>query len=263
MSKKIFLNLYLFLGLEFFNNFSLAMDLDNHKFKKNLLKVDTDSFFDESFDYSKLSGRVTDRDATASIIKVSSENKNIRFFRAGDLVKFKIQNQSESDFCEGHVRSNELNYFVLFVKDIYPCFKNQDFLRRGSAIVMESSKLAERIREASIYRASIINRKKDFLIQLNSINTEVWNFEEQKVKVATEFDEKIAKIQSEKIKALDALLSRRIDLIRLQKELAYRLDGLDEELKFYKLEKDEPLFDRWHKDQDLGLPVIEKPEPLR
>ena len=50
------------------------------KITKETLVIDTDSFYDKTFDYSKFSGRVTDRDATASIVKVSSETKNVRFF---------------------------------------------------------------------------------------------------------------------------------------------------------------------------------------
>ena len=44
---------------------------------------------------------------------------------------------------------------------------------------------------------------------------------------------------------------------------AASLDNIDKELNFYRLEKDELLFDRWHLDHDLGYPVYEKPEEVR
>lgn len=230
---------------------------------KETLKIDADSFYDTKFDYSKFSGRVTDRDATASIVKVSSENRNIKFFRAGDLIKFKIQNSQLSEYCEGFVRSMEENYFVMFVKDLFPCFPKEEYFRRGAAIIMQSEKLAIRVQEASVYRASLINKKKDFMGQLNSINSNVWNFEENKIQIAAEYDKKMLEIEALKLRALDELLAKRNDQIKLQKELAFRLDSIDKELKFYRLEKEELLFDRWHLDHDLGLPVYERPEEVR
>ncbi len=233
------------------------------KLSKETLKIDPDSFYDTMFDYSKFSGRVTDRDRTASIVKVSSESRNVKFFRAGDLVEFKIQNSKDSEFCQGYVRSIEENYFVMFVKDLFPCFPKEDYFRRGTALIMQSDKLAMRVREASVYRASLLNKKKDFMGQLNGINQGVWNFEERKIQVAAEFDQKIAEMERQKTKALDQLLSEKNDHIRLQRELAYRLDNIDKELKFYRVEKEELLFDRWHLDHDVGLPVYEKPEEVR
>lgn len=230
---------------------------------KETLKITPDSFYDTKFDYSKFSGRVTDRDATTSIVKISSENKNVKFFRAGDLVEFKIQNSKDTDFCQGFVRSIEENYFVMFVKDLFPCFPKEEFFRRGTALIMQSEKLAMRVREASVYRASLLNKKKDFMGQLNGINSDVWNFEEKKIQVAAEFDQKIAEIERQKTKALDQLLAEKNDQIKLQRELAYRLDSIDKELNFYRIEKEELLFDRWHLDHDLGYPLYEKPEEVR
>lgn len=240
-----------------------ALAANSLKLPKETLKIDADSFYDKKFDYTKFSGRATDRDATASIVKVSSENKNIKFFRAGDLVEFKIQNNKESEFCQGYVRSIEENFFVMFVKDLIPCFPKEEYFRRGTALVMQSEKLGMRVREASVYRASLLNKKNDFMQQLNGINSDVWNFEEIKIQAAADFDKRIAEIEAQKTKALDQLLSKKNDQIRLQRELAFRLDNIDKELNFYRVEKEELLFDRWHLDQDLGYPVYEKPEELR
>ena len=144
-----------------------------------------------------------------------------------------------------------------------PCFPKEEYFRRGTALIFQSVKLAERVREASVYRASLINKKKDFLGQLNNINQNIWNFEEKKIQIAAEFDKRIAELEKEKIKALDQALSSKTDEIKLQRELGYRLDNIDKELRFYRIERGEPLFDRWHLDQDLGYPVYQKPEEIR
>lgn len=234
-----------------------------NKIKKETLIIGTDSFYDVKADYTLFSGRVTDRDATASIVKISSENRNVKFFRAGDMVEFKIQNHKEGEYCQGFVRSIEPDYFVMYAKELSPCFPKEEYFRRGTALVMHSEKLAERVREASVYRASLINKKKDFMGQLNGINNGIWNFEERKVQVAADYDRRIAEMEKEKIKALDDLLSRKNDEIKLQRELAFRLDNIDKELDFYRIEKNDLMFDRWHMDHDLGYPVYEKPEEVR
>ena len=230
---------------------------------KTSLKIDTDSFYDQTFDYSHFSGRVTDRDATGSIIKVSSETKNVRFFHAGDPIEFKIQAQKSSDFCQGYIRSIEENYFVMFVKDIEPCFHNNDYFRRGTALIMHSEKLSQRIKDASIYRASLINKKKDYMEQLNRLNQSIWTFEERKIQLAADYDRKILEIEKEKQKSVGELLDKKNDEIRIQRELIARLDSIDHEFDFYRVDKEQLLFDRWHLDHDLGPPVYDKPEEVR
>lgn len=240
-----------------------GMTISESSLPKKTLVIDADSFYDQDFDYSLFSGRVTDRDKTASIVKVSSENNNIKFFRAGDLVEFKIQSTPKTEYCQGFVRSIEENYFVLYLKDLVPCYGKDDYFRRGTVLNMKSDRLAQRVREASVYRASLINKKKDFMQQLNGINGDIWNFEEQKIQVAADYDRKIAEMEKAKTKALDELLTHRNDQIKLQRELAFRLDNIDKELVFYRLEKEDLLIDRWHMDHDLGYPVYERPEEVR
>lgn len=244
------------------NGLTVRSDAKNNMARETL-KIDADSFYDVKFDYNTFSGRVTDRDATASIVKISSENKNTKFFRAGDLVEFKIQSNKESEYCQGFVRSIEPDYFVMYAKDLFPCFPKEEYFRRGTVLVMHSEKLGQRVREASVYRASLLNKKKDFMSQLNDINNGIWNFEERKVKMAADFDRRIAEMEKEKLRALDELLTGKNDEIKLQRELAYRLDTVDKELDFYRIEKHELLFDRWHMDKDLGYPVYDKPEEIR
>ena len=57
------------------------------------------------------------------------------------------------------------------------------------------------------------------------------------------------------------LKTKKKDSIDLQKELSYRLDKLDNDLEFYRVDKDEPKIDRWHLDHDLGKPVTDRPRP--
>ena len=243
---------------------SLTVRSDNtRKMARETLKIDADTFYDEKFDYSNFSGRVTDRDATSSIVKISSENKNVKFFRAGDLVEFKLQTTKDGEFCQGFVRSIEPDYFVMFTQDLIPCFPKDEYFRRGTVLVMRSDKLAQRVREASVYRASLINKKKDFMGQLNDINNGIWNFEERKVQMAADFDRRIVEMEKEKLRALDELLTKKNDEIKLQRELAFRLDTIDKELDFYRIEKTELMVDRWHLDKDLGYPVYDRPEEIR
>lgn len=240
-----------------------SVTVNSNAVPKKTLVLETDSFYDPQFDYAHFSGRVTDRDKTANVVKVSSENRNVKFFRAGDLVEFKVQSTPDTDYCQGFVRSIEEHYFVMYVKDLFPCYSKDDYFRRGTVLIMQSDRLAQRVREASVYRASLLYKKKDFMSQLNGINGDIWNFEEQKIQVASDYDRRIAEIEKEKIKALDELLTRRNDQIKLQRELAYRLDNIDKELDFYRVEKEELLIDRWHLDKDLGYPVYDRPEEIR
>lgn len=229
---------------------------------KEKLVMDADSFYDPGFDYSKFSGRVTDKDQTGSVVKVASESGNIKFFRAGDEVKFKLASRKD-EYCQAFVRSIEEKFFILYVKDTSLCLESGEYFRRGSALSFISPRLQERVREAAIYRASLLKRKKDFFQQLNQVNHDVFNYEEIKLQVAAEFDKRIAEIEKEKNKAIDLLVVKRSENLKLQKELSYRLDTIDQELDFYRIDKNEPMIDRWHLDQDLGLPVQERPQALR
>ncbi|GAB4013532.1 MAG: hypothetical protein Fur0010_10490 [Bdellovibrio sp.] len=225
-------------------------------------KRQLDSFFDEKANYSVFTGRVTDRDKGGDIMKVSSENKNIKFFRTGDELKFTIAARKGRK-CQASVRGVEEGYIIIWVKDLSSCWSSQDYFRRGTLLVFESEKLQERVRDAAIYRMILINRKKDFYTQLNGINHFLWSFEQQKLKAAGEYDQKIIQIQQQKEKALEDLVARKHDSLKLQKELSYQLDQLDRDLEYYRIDKTEPESDRWHLDHDLGLPTDRRPTPPR
>ncbi|WP_044557478.1 hypothetical protein [Halobacteriovorax marinus] len=236
----------------------LAQELQQDITKLEQLE-DEDSFYDKDFDYSSFSARVTDRDKTSNIIKISSENRNIKFFRAGDEILFNIASMKEREKCEAYVRSVEDKYFVVFVKDLIPCWGKNEYFRRGTVLVVKSFRLAERVREASIYRGVLLKRKRSFFKQLNGVNHFIWSYNQQKVKVAAEFDREIMRIRKKKQRALEELQLNKKDQIVLQKELIQRLDNIDEDLDFYRIDKDELTIDRWHLDHDLGIPVGKRP----
>lgn len=249
--------------------------VDYSKFSKELAKElqgkisdlerseDEDSFYDEKMDYSVFSARVTDRDKSANIIKVTSENRNIKFFRAGDEIKFNIASMKDREKCVAHVRSVEPKYFVAYVKDMIPCWGKTEYFRRGTVLVIKSFRLAERVREASIYRRVLLNRKNSFFKQLNGVNHFVWSYNQQKIKVAAQYDKQIMMLRKKKQNALEELQLNKKDQVYLQKELIFRLDSIDKDLEFYRIESDELAIDRWHMDHDLGIPVGKRPSPIK
>ncbi|MFT6070770.1 MAG: hypothetical protein ACJAT2_000669 [Bacteriovoracaceae bacterium] len=221
-----------------------------------------DSWYDNEYDYSQFTGRVSDRDKGSNILKISSEDKNIKFFRAGDKVNFTVASK-DTDYCQGYVRNVEEKFFVIFVKDLYSCWNDSDYFRRGTLLHFNSKQLLSRVKEASKYRIVLLKRKKDFFKQLNNVNHFIWSYDQQKVLTASDYDLKIVEIEKGKQKALEMLLAKKQDQIRLQKELIRRLSELDQELGHYRIERDDLLVDRWHLDHDLGLPVGKRPQKLR
>lgn len=237
--------------------------VEDVKFATQVDLVGFDSFFDPKIDYSIFRGRVSDRDSTSNILKISSDNKNAKFFRTGDKVLFTVLSHSSRNHCEAFVRSVEDGYFVVYVKDINICWNSNDYFRRGSLLNFTSSQLETRIKEASLHRVLLLNRRKSYFGQLNSINHFVWSYDQEKVKVAAVYDAEMIEIQKKKQRAIDLLLLKKRDKIRLQKELAFKLDELDKDLAFYRIEKGELYNDRWNRDQDLGLPVGKRPHKVK
>lgn len=234
-----------------------------HIIDRDPLGRERDSWYDPDFNYSSFPARVTDRDKSGNVLKVWSESGNVRFFRAGDQVSFQIPSKRKDNECEGYVRSVERHYFVMYVKDFYPCWGKGEYFRRGTILDLHSVDLAKRVREASLYRYVLIKRRKDFLRQLNEINHFVWSYDQQKVKLASEYDKRISDIEKKKQRSLSNLLNKKRDQILLQKELAGKLDELDQDIGFYRIEKNELLVDRWHSDLDLGQPVKNRPQALK
>jgi hypothetical protein len=225
---------------------------------KDLVLKDLDSFYDPKENYSKFTARVTDRDETGNVLKLFSDNKNIKFFRAGDRVKFSVA-RLEGENCIGHIRNVDGKYIVVYVKDFNPCWKQGEYFRRGTFLNFEAKSLADRVQDASYYRAVLIKRKTDFFQQLNKINQFLWSYNQQRVKLAADYDKKLVQLEQAKTKALDQLALRKKDFINLQRELKFRLDAIEEDLEFYRIEKTDLKGDRFQEDHHLGLPFGTRP----
>ena len=235
----------------------LLLSLKSPDFEKKV-KGELDSFYDPSFDYSRFSGRVSDKDVSGNILKVHTENKNARFFKAGDVLDFAMSSK-EIGNCQAYVRSSEKDYFVVYVKDFSPCLGRIEYLRRGTSLVFFAPILGTRVKEASQYRLRLMRRHGDFLSQLNGVNKFVFDYKSQELQLLAEFDKKFLELEKEKKKAISLLQVKKQNSMRLQRELMYRLDQMSADLEFYRIDKFEARADRWHLDHDLGLPVGARP----
>jgi hypothetical protein len=178
-------------------------------------------------------------------------------------VLFKINLKENRDYCKGFVRAIEAHHFTIFVESFAPCFSTTEYLRRGTVLNFYSTILAQRIFEASRYRDQLIVRKEDFLRQLNDINHFLWTFDQQKVKTATRFDEEISRLQREKRKALDDMIAMKQEKLILQNELMRKLNEFDDSLKYYRVDRQDPITDRWNLDHDQGLPFGRRPQAMK
>lgn len=221
------------------------------------------NFIDPRVDYSKFMGRVTDKDDTGRILKVKVQNNNSKFLKAGDIVYFKVNNHSNKKFCRASVRTIEDFYFSMYVQDFDACWGHDKYFPRGAQLNFKSELLSTRVLEGSEYRKLLILRKEGFLEQLNQLNGFLWTFDQQKLKTAIEFDKRINELLREKQLALDNLIGRKQESLRLQTELVSKLDTLDESLNHYKVERQEYLIDRWNMDHDSGVPVGRRPQGLK
>ena len=239
-----------------------ALTLLTRDKSKKKQKHQLDSFYNPEFDYSKFTGRITDRDKSSHIIKVKSSNKNIKLFQSGDKIIFQVFSK-DTDFCKGYIRTIENNYFVAYVSNIFTCFESDQILRRGVRIVIQSQDLAKRVKDAAIYRLILLKRRESFFSQLNDVNHFIWTYDQQKVITASRYDKEIEKIKNNKQNAIDQLISKKADSIKLQKNLNYSLDRIDQELELYRISEENKGLNRWSLDHNLGLPVDHKPQSIR
>ncbi len=256
MSTGIFLGFALSIHLH-------AMVLVPNLPSDGVVEPDVGGGMNPAVDYEHFSGRVSDKDDSSSILKIQVENNNTKFFRAGDEVLFKVNLKDKKDYCRAFVKTVEDFYFTIFVESLKPCYSEDDYFRRGTVLNFKSRSLAYRLFDATKFREQLILRKEDFLKQLNGINNFIWTFDQQKVKTAAGYDEQINRLQREKRKALDELITLKQERLILQNELMKKLNELDETLKFYRVERQEYLTDRWNMDHDLGLPVGQRPQEIR
>jgi hypothetical protein len=254
---------HLWIGIFFTLSSALATVVVPNLPSEGVVGPDNRGQIDPNVDYERFSGRVSDKDDSARIFKVNVENNNTKFFRSGDEVLFKVNLNGDRNFCTGFIRSVEDFHFSIYVESLAPCYSATEYFRRGTVLNFYSKVLATRVFEASKYREQLIFRKEDFLKQLNDINHFIWTFDQQKVKTVAHFDEEINRLQRQKRKALDDMISQKQEKLVLQNELMKKLNELDESLKFYRVERQELLTDRWNSDHDLGLPVGQRPQKLR
>ena len=230
---------------------------------KGLTEPDNNKFMDPRIGYDEFMGRVTDRDKAGRVLKIHVDNNNTKFFKAGDTVYFRV-NRHSSDFpCRANVKGVEDNYFTIYVTELNTCWKDGEYFRRGHQLNFESKKLAQRVFEASKYRENLLLRKQGFLKQLSNINHFLWTYEQQKMKTAAEYDQKINELQKRKQVAVDGLLQKKQESVLLQAELMKKLDQLDESLDHYKVERGEYLVDRWNMDHNLGIDFPQRPPELK
>tara|TARA_B100000925_G_C21998200_1_gene469980 strand:+ start:712 stop:1419 length:708 start_codon:yes stop_codon:yes gene_type:complete len=208
-------------------------------------------------DYSHFYGRVTDVSDDGRILRVNTENKNIKLFRAGDVVNFRLTKNVDGDDCIGYVRDIDGDYLVYSVTSYAACSIQGERLRVGTLIKLESKQLFERINDALVFRDVLQKRKDDFLLQLNEVNQWLWSFREQKLKEVAKFDQEIEEIKLKKFKAVSNLNIKRKDYLHLQRELKFRLDELDRDIEFYRIQNSRVLRDRWAKDRDLGIQTLQ------
>jgi hypothetical protein len=219
-----------------------------------------DSFYDPQMDYSKFYGRVTDRDATSTIFKVKCENGNIKFLRAGDPLKFRVNN-TDTGVCDASVRDVEGNqYLTIYVRNLQSCWKGEGYFRRGSQLNFWGPIMSKRVREASHFRKMLLQRKENFYHQLNEVNNFLASYNLRRVQAAAKYDQDILRLKKEKERALKLILTKREDYYVLQQELKKQTDKFDLDLEHYRVEPVELFADRWQMDHDLGLPVQVRPQ---
>ena len=261
----LILSSFLFLPVSYGAMDLTGRDLDLKKIRiednktKNIIR---DSFFDPSEDYSKFPGRITDRNKAGNVVKVFSENGNVKFLRAGDVVYFKVANKDTKQ-CKGYVRSSERQYFVMYITNLSRCWNRENYFRRGTMFVFASEILSNRVQDASVHRLVLLKRRSDFYNQLNEINHYLWTYDQQKIQLALDFDKKILELERAKERSMQSFLLSKQDKIELQHQLAKRLDTIDMDLEQMRIEKVELYTDRWAADHDLSPTLNNRPQKYK
>ena len=207
-------------------------------------------------DYSYFYGRITDMTQDGKIVRLNTENKNIKLFRSGDILKFKTIKGEKGKECLGYVRDTDDAYLVFSVTSYSSCWDKDYKMRIGTLLRINSERLFERLKDAKVFREVLKKRKEDFLSQLNDVNTWLWTFKQQKLKAIASYDQEIEKLKMAKQQEMSNLSLKRKDYLHLQRELKFRLDELDRDIEFYRIENARVLRDRWAMDRDLGKEFI-------
>lgn len=195
----------------------------------------SNSGFDQTKDYSRFSGRVSDRNQSHTHLKISSESKNMKFFRTGDQIYFRLSNR-DTEYCSGYVRNVEEGYIVITHNSLKPCLGKQNFILRGTSLLLFSERLNERVRDADLYHRVLSRKKKNFRNQYNEVNHFIYSFHQQRLKLASEFDRKIHNLKEKKDIALQRIIDKKRESAILQKELNRKILELEKNLQFYTID---------------------------
>ena len=122
-----------------------------------------------------------------------------------------------------------------------------------------SAVLAKRVRDAAALRVRLLGRREDFYNQLNGINHFLWSYDQQKILAGAAYERQIVDLQRRRNRAVNSLISKKNDYIRLQREMAKRLDAMDRELAFYALDGPPQRKEAWEYDHESELPVLKGP----
>lgn len=256
--QNLFLTLFFLISFDAF-----SVSIVPYLGDEGVLEKDNHGKMATDVNYSEFTGRVTDRDESKRVLKIYVENNNTRFFKAGDNVEFIVNTKEDKRPCQGNVRGIEDNYFIIYVRNFHTCHDKGSYFRRGTLLNFKAPVLAERIYEATNYREILVTKKEDFLRQLSKINNFLWTYDEQKLKLASEYDEKIVELTRQKQLALGALLQKKEENLILQTKLGEELSLLDENLNHYRIDRREFITDRFNMDHDLGIPLSTRPQEIK
>ncbi len=228
---------------------------------EGVVSGDNHHLMDATRDYAYFIGRMSDRVDDNQFLKIATQEGNIIFFRSGDPLQFKINRNDKKKWCQAKVSRAESGFLSIEVLS-FDCVSKAKMLRRGSILHFYSPQLSERVQEVAQTRQQLIQKKADFLGQLSEINQFLWTYEERRLQVAAQYEKQIVELLKQKRQALNEILVKKKDKIELQSQLQTELKSLDGQLKYYRIERQEQLFDRWNADQDSGLPFKRRPQKL-
>ncbi len=213
--------------------------------------------YDPGRDYSRFTGRVTDKNDAERILKIQAETKNVQFLKIGDLLTFEIKSGLGKKLpCRAHVKSSgEAHYLVIRVEELGPCWNRSHYFRRGTLLYFTSVLMQTRVRDATAFRTLLLRRKEDFLKQLNGINHFLASYDQQKLLAVAQYDQQIMELQRKKQRSMNSLINKKSDYIRLQKVMVKKLDALDKDLEFYKIHQEKNTRDGWKSELLFGIPV--------
>ena len=64
-------------------------------------------------DESRFVARITDRSDSGRVMKIKSENRNVKFFQKGDLINFNLYNQKNVRACSAQIEDVEESFIVV------------------------------------------------------------------------------------------------------------------------------------------------------